>query len=105
MQAGKSYLLVRATVADAEERRKFDHWYETDHLPLAKQKFQAEHAWRFWSRSEPTVHYALYEFRSSEHLRERTKSEDLKILIADFDRNWPNVQRTREFIDLVQDLP
>jgi hypothetical protein len=29
MQAGKSYLLVRATVADAEERRKFDYWYET----------------------------------------------------------------------------
>ena len=30
----KAYLAVRAEVPEAD-RAKFDHWYETDHLPWA----------------------------------------------------------------------
>ena len=36
---------VRAEVPEAE-RTRFDHWYETDHLPWAKREFGARRAWR-----------------------------------------------------------
>src|SRR5438874_13319383 len=54
---------VRAEVPEAE-RARFDHRYETDHLPWAKREFGARRAWRCWSRSDPGVHVAFYEFDS-----------------------------------------
>ena len=81
MQAGKTYFMVRAQVANESERGKFDQWYATHHLPLAMEKFHAEKGWRFWSRSDPSVHYAL---------------------VADFDQAWPHITRTRDLIEAVQ---
>ncbi len=57
----KAYLAVRAEVP-AEERERFDQWYETDHLPWALRVFAARRAWRCWSRSDSGVHVAFYEF-------------------------------------------
>jgi hypothetical protein len=64
----KAYLTVRADVPEAD-RARFDHWYETDHLPWALRVFGAHRAWRCWSRSEPGVHIAFYEFDSVEAAR------------------------------------
>ncbi len=50
----RPYLTVRATVPEAE-RARFDHWYETDHLPWAKRAFGARQAWRCWSRGEAAI--------------------------------------------------
>jgi len=61
----KALLAVRAEVPEAE-RARFDHWYETDHLPWALRAFEARRAWRCWSRSDPAVHVAFYEFDSVE---------------------------------------
>ena len=36
----KAYLAVRAEVPEAD-RARFDHWYETDHLPWALRVFAA----------------------------------------------------------------
>ena len=47
----KAYLAVRAEVPEAD-RAKFDHWYETDHLPWARRVFKAKRAWRCWSRTK-----------------------------------------------------
>ena len=41
----KTLLAVRAEVPEAE-RARFDHWYETDHLPWALREFSARCAWR-----------------------------------------------------------
>ena len=38
--SGKAYLVVRAVVAEAD-RRDFDHWYRTEHLPDALKAFAA----------------------------------------------------------------
>ena len=57
----KSFFLVRAVVV-APLRDKFDHWYSTDHLPLALKVFKCEKAWRFWSEVEEGMHYAVYQF-------------------------------------------
>ena len=63
MPGGKmpAYLVVRAEVAEAD-RRDFDDWYRTEHLPDAKKAFAAQSAWRAWSRTNPSVHYAYYQF-------------------------------------------
>ena len=103
MEGNKAYFMVRAQVANETDRAKFDLWYETHHLPLAMDKFSAEKGWRFWSRSDPSVHYALYQFRDMATLRSTLESPDFKLLIADFDAAWPQVTRSRDLIEAVQE--
>jgi hypothetical protein len=99
-----AFLVVRAVVADEAERAAFDHWYETDHVVAAKRAFRAERAWRFWSRSDPSVHYAAYRFAGHAALEEALKTSEAADLIADFDRSWPEVTRTRDILEGVQVL-
>ncbi len=101
MQQNKAYFLVRSQVNEAD-RVEFDYWYGAVHLPLAMEKLQAEKGWRFWSCSEPSVHYALYQFNDMENLRRCIESPDFKLLVADFDSAWPQVPRTRDLMELTQ---
>lgn len=100
----KAYLTVRAEVPEAE-RDRFDHWYETDHLPWALRAFGVPRASRCWSRTAPGVHLAIYEFESAEAAQTVVNSDVIKPLVADFDRVWGNrVPRHREIIEVVQEL-
>jgi len=100
----KAYLAVRAKVPEAD-RAKFDHWYETDHLPWALRVFKARRAWRCWSRSDPAVHVAFYEFDSVEAAEAISKSDAIKPLVEDFDRVWQDrVTRRRAVLDVVQEI-
>ncbi len=103
MEANKAYFMVRAQVQEGSDRAKFDHWYGTHHLPLAMATFRAEKGWRFWSRSDPSVHYALYQFNDMAALRNSLETPGFKLLIADFDKAWPRVTRSRELIETVQE--
>src|SRR5262245_3318649 len=103
MEARKAYFMVRAQVPSESDRAKFDQWYGMHHLPLAMNKFHAEKGWRFWSRSDSSVHYALYQFKDMATLRDRLDSPDFKLLIADFDQAWPGVTRSRDLIEAVQE--
>jgi hypothetical protein len=100
----KAYLAVRAEVPEVD-RAKFDHWYETDHLPWALRVFNARRAWRCWSKSDPGMHIAFYEFDSADAAEAVSKSEAIKPLVADFDRVWQDrVKRRREVLDVVQGI-
>lgn len=100
----KAYFAVRAEVPEAD-RAKFDHWYETDHLPWALRVFKARRAWRCWSKSDPAVHVAFYEFDSVEAAEAISKSDAIKPLVEDFDRVWQNrVTRRRAVLDVVQEI-
>src|SRR5438876_7831230 len=103
MEARKAYFMVRAQVPNESDRAKFDQWYGTHHLPLAMDKFHCEKGWRFWSRSDASVHYALYQFKDMATLRDRLDSPDFKLLIADFDQAWPGITRNRDLIESVQE--
>ncbi len=100
----KAYLAVRAEVPEAE-RTRFDHWYATDHLPWALRTFAALRAWRCWSRTDPALHIAFYEFDSVEAAQATQTAEATKALVADFDRVWGDrVPRRREVLEMVQEL-
>ena len=39
-----AYLIVRARLNELADRKKFDDWYRTEHLPEAVRKFEARRA-------------------------------------------------------------
>src|SRR5262245_60552561 len=99
----KSFLVVRATVADASKRAAFDRWYRDEHLPQAMEVFRAEKGWRFWSETDPAVHQATYQFADRAALDRATAPNNFKPLIDEFNRVFPDVPRTREILSLVDE--
>jgi hypothetical protein len=101
----KTLLVVRAEVPDPADRAEFDEWYRTDHLPLALETFGALRGWRCWSRSDPAVHFAFYEFASPAEAAAATAAERIAPLVADFDRVWGGrTVRRREILEVVQEM-
>ena len=100
----QAYFVVRATVADPAKRGAFDAWYAKEHLPDAVKAFGATKAWRFWSLSNPALHEAMYEFADQAALERGTSADALKALVAEFDRCWPDVTRTREIFVLAEEF-
>jgi hypothetical protein len=99
-----AFFVVRATVTDSSKRAAFDKWYENEHLPDAAKSWGVKKAWRFWSLSDPAVHQATYQFDDEASLDRAMKGEDLKRLVADFNRDWPDVSRTRDSFVLAQEF-
>ncbi len=99
----QAYFVVRATVADPAKRAAFDAWYSREHMPDAVKSFGAEKAWRFWSLTDASLHQATYQFADKAALDRAVNGEDLKRLVADFNRDWPDVTRTRELLVLAEE--
>jgi hypothetical protein len=100
----QALIAVRAEVP-AAERARFDHWYATDHLPWAMREFAARRAWRCWSRTDPGVHLAFYEFDSVAAAEAAMAPDKIAPLVADFDRVWgERVPRRRVILELAQDV-
>jgi hypothetical protein len=98
-----TYFIVRATVADPAQRAAFDRWYAHEHLPDALKSFGAQRAWRFWSDTDPAVHQATYQFADRAAFDHGTRPEVMKRLVADFEKTWPAVKRSREIMTLAQE--
>jgi hypothetical protein len=96
--------VVRATVSDASKRQAFDAWYSREHLPDAVKSFGAEKAWRYWSLGDPALHIAMYQFSDEAALDRATKGEHISRLTADFNRDWPEVTRSRELLVLAEEF-
>ncbi|SRR5258708_7868904 len=98
-----AYFVVRATVADPAKRPAFDAWYSREHLPDAVKSVGAEKAWRAWSLTDPALHQATYQFADEAALDRAMNGADMKRLVADFNRDWPDVTRTREVLVLAEE--
>lgn len=96
--------VVRATVSDPAKRQAFDTWYSREHLPDAMKSFGAVKAWRYWSATEPSLHQAMYQFTDKAKLDRAIEGPEMKRLIADFNRDWPDVTRMREVLVLAEEL-
>ena len=99
-----AFFVVRATVADPAKRAAFDVWYSKEHLPDAAKSFSVANAWRFWSLADPSLHQATYQFADEAALDRAMNSADMKRLVADFNRDWPDVTRTRETFVLAEEF-
>jgi len=99
-----AFFVVRATVSDPGKRQAFDAWYSREHLPDAVKSFGAVKAWRYWSLTEPSLHHAMYQFADQAALDCAMAGPHLKRLIDDFNRDWPDVTRTRESLVLAEEL-
>jgi hypothetical protein len=99
-----AYFVVRATVADPAKRAAFDRWYSKEHLPDAAKSLGVEKAWRCWSISDPSLHQATYQFADQAALDRAMNGDDLKRLVADFNRDWPDITRTRELLVLAEEF-
>jgi hypothetical protein len=73
-------------------------------MPDAAKAFGVKKAWRFWSVSEPSLHQASYEFPDQAALASAMSGAALKTLVAEFDRAWPDVTRTREVFVLAEEF-
>ena len=91
-------LVVRSMVLDEADRAGFDRWYATDHMPKALAVLGAEEGWRFWSHTDPSVHVAVYRYRSMAALLDRPALGREK-LMAEYEAAWPGVTRTREALE------
>ena len=89
------YLVVRSLVADIADQPAFDNWYRTDHAPLAARTLGAESVRRYWSVSDPHVHYAIYAFADLGVLERAMKSAEVPRLMAEYDASWPEPRATR----------
>ena len=99
-----AYLLVRANVSP-EDKKAFDIWYETNHLPAAHKAFGSEKAWRGWCDNAPGTHFAFYQFPSLAAAQALLDGDALKGQVADFDAAWgARVHRTREIVSIDQVL-
>ncbi|CCD87955.1 conserved hypothetical protein [Bradyrhizobium sp. ORS 285] len=94
--------VVRATVPDPVKRDAFDRWYRDVHLPDAIKSFGVRKAWRVWSLVDPAVHQAMYQFDDVAAMERAVGGDEMKRLIVDFNRDWPDVTRTRESFTLAQ---
>ena len=75
-----------------------------EHLPDAVKSFGAEKAWRYWSLTDPALHHAMYQFADEAALERATQGPNMIRLIADFNRDWPEVTRTRETMVLAEEF-
>jgi hypothetical protein len=95
-----AFLVVRSVVAEAADRAAFDRWYSSDHMPKALAMLGALEGWRYWSESDPAVHYAVYRYATMEALTQRD-DRNRKALMTEYEATWPGVTRTREIVRLV----
>jgi hypothetical protein len=73
-------------------------------MPDAVKVFGAAKAWRYWSLSDPAIHQATYQFPDQASLDRGTSGEEMKRLVADFNRDWPDITRTREIFVLAEEF-
>jgi len=72
--------------------------------PTRRSRSASKKAWRFWSISDPSLHQATYQFADQSALDRAMNGDDLKRLVADFNRDWPDITRTRELLVLAEEF-
>jgi hypothetical protein len=65
--------------------------------------FKCEKAWRCWSAADASVHYAVYRFTDKASCDAALGSPEYKEMVADYDRAFPSVLRTRDVVTLVDE--
>lgn len=54
--------------------------------------------------NDPALHQAMYQFADQAALDRAMSGDALKTLVAEFDRCWPDVTRTRDVLVLAEEF-
>ena len=96
------FLVVKAIVPE-NIVKDFDTWYKNYHLHEAHSAFKSIRAFRGWVNSNQ--HHAFYEFKDFDTANSLLASDQLNIMIREFDNKWNGkVTRTRDLINIVQKI-
>jgi hypothetical protein len=91
-------LIVRSKVP-TDLITEFDRWYGSDHSPLATTVLGASGFWRYWSDTDPQIHFAFYEFQDADAAVAAQASPGNAGLIKEYDERWGGrIERTREIV-------
>jgi hypothetical protein len=88
----------------SQQARRIRHLVSQGTSARCRQILWRRKAWRYWSLTDPAVHQATYQFDDEAALDHAMKGEDMKRLIADFNRDWPDVTRTRDTFVLAEEF-
>ncbi len=99
-----AFFVVRATVSDPARREAFDSLVFARTSAGCDEVVRRVKAWRYWSATDPSLHHAMYQFADKAALERAIEGPELKRLVADFNRDWPDVTRTREVLVLAEEL-
>src|SRR5262249_30026821 len=100
-----AHLIVRSKLAKLADRQAFDDWYRLERLRDAVKGFKAQRGWRSWSRTNPLVHFAVYEFSTAEEAEQPLDCAACPARGADFARVWGSrVTRTREIFETAGEI-
>ena len=102
-ERGRELIEAAGLPAAIDPERGFDHgvfvplkvaFPEAD-IPVVQMSLHAS--------LDPAVHLAMYEFPDRASLDAANDGEEIKRLVKDFDRDWPDVKRTREILVLAEE--
>ena len=99
-----TFFIVRATIPDPAQRAAFDKWYAEEHLPDASPRASARRR-RGGSGVRATRRCIRRptQFADRAALDHGTRPENMTRLVADFDKAWPAIKRSREIMTLAQE--
>jgi hypothetical protein len=97
-------LIVRTKLAKLADRQAFDDRYRLERLRDAVKGVRALRGWRNWSRTNLLVHFAVYEFSTTDEAEAAVGSPAFDALVAEFDRIWgTRAEPTREKFETAGD--
>ena len=100
-----AYFIVRATVADPVKTRRVRCLvFARASARCDEDRSARRRAGGSGAPPIPSLHQAMYQFADQAALERGTGGEEIKRLVADFDRDWPGVTRTREVLVLAEEL-
>lgn len=92
-----AHLIVRSQILDPAIRDAFDDWYGDKHVPEAVAAFRPSRCWRSWSRIDPMIHYAFYEFANEDEIGAMMASDTFRAMVDDLSQTWAGkVTRERD---------
>jgi hypothetical protein len=101
----QTHLIVRSKLAKLADRQAFDDWYRLERLCDSMKGFRVQRGWTSWSRTNPLVHFAVYQFSSADEAEAALDSPEFVELVAEFDRVWgTRVTRTRDIFETAREF-
>ena len=98
-----TYFIVRATIADPAKRAAFDAWYKQRASARRRQIVRRAEGVAVLERDRSGGASGDVSVRRPRGARPRHRRAGHERLVADFDKAWPGIPRSREIMTLAEE--